>query len=310
MLLELLENLRRTFLMFGWTVSKYTMILQIQHQRPYVIFVFFVDTSTIFSWHQNSQNLWFSHQHTIIHIFWQKAENFDTGSTGSAKDKSQVCQRHQNQVHDNGHLDTPKAIWMASHWWSCKEISLAGKLKPFTHKPAHFLLLSTTNKQTNKQQTCSLVFLLLSTTNEQTTNLLTSVGIIINNKPAHCRCATITIHHHGTKVSSPKCCFRPWWEVLFAKRSIVKEGRQGDPLKNIRFLICLKIWQRPAARSLQILDVREALVNWNPDKHPACQLDSLDSCLIVILVGPFELWPFPPTKENRKSYKRQLQGCG
>ena len=40
MLLELLENLRRTFLMFGWTVSKYTMILQIQHQRPYVIFVF------------------------------------------------------------------------------------------------------------------------------------------------------------------------------------------------------------------------------------------------------------------------------
>ena len=119
---------------------------------------------------------------------------------------------------------------------TCKEISVAGKLKPFTHKPAHFLLLSTTNKQTNKQQTCSLVFLLLSTTNEQTTNLLTSVGIIINNKPAHCRCATITTHHHGTKVSSPKCCFRPWWEVLFAKRSIVKEGRQGDPLKNIRYL--------------------------------------------------------------------------
>ena len=62
MLLELLENLRRTFLMFGWTVSKYTVILQIQHQRH--------------------------HNHHI----------------------------HHNHHDDNGHLDTPKAIWMASHW--------------------------------------------------------------------------------------------------------------------------------------------------------------------------------------------------
>ena len=50
----------------------------------------FVETSTIFSWHQifwhqKTQNSIFSHQTTVIHIFLQKAEHFDTG------DKSQVC---------------------------------------------------------------------------------------------------------------------------------------------------------------------------------------------------------------------------
>ena len=65
----------------------------------------FVDTSTIFNWHQKhtksrlfdtrkTQNSWFSHQNTLIHIFWHQPANFDTSAAGGAGDKYEVCRRN------------------------------------------------------------------------------------------------------------------------------------------------------------------------------------------------------------------------